>query len=292
MDGINLRLPEPYDFSLSVRVAGSYYSDPALPLDRLHVGVRLAGRPLALTIRASAQPAQGAQALEVTASSPAPAAELERIARWMLLADLDLQPFYRLAGSHPVLGPATAKMRGLKPLRPASLLEMAVTVITEQQISMIAAYHIRTRLIQRFGDRVGETWVFPQAETLAAASQEELLACGLSKNKALYIRGLARQVAEGLLSLESLETLPDEEARAALLGIRGFGPWSADYFLVRGLVRLNAVPLEDVGMRRVIGHTLGDGSRPIPAETAKLLEPFTPFRGLAAYYLSAWYRLR
>lgn len=286
---VDVLIPEPYDFALSVRVAGSHYGDPTLPVDRLQVGVHLGGQPVALTIRASAR---SAQRLEVTSSSPVPAGELERIVRWMLLADLDLHPFYRLAGDHPVLGQAIAKFRGLKPIRPASLLEMAVTVITEQQISMIAAYHIRTRLIQRFGDRVGEVWVFPKAETLAAASPEELRGCGLSQNKAVYIQELSRQVAEGSLALESLENLPDGDARAALLKVRGFGSWSADYFLVRGLVRLDAVPVEDVGMRRAIGKTLGSGSRPTPAEMAKMLEPFAPFRGLAAYYLSAWYRIR
>ncbi len=280
-----LRVAQPYDFVLSVRVAGSYYSDPSLPLDRLQVGVHLGGVPVALTIRAPAQSAESAQnapALEVLSSSPVPAGELERIARWMLLADFDLHPFYRLAGDHPVLGRAIAKFWGLKPMRPASLLEMAVTVITEQQISMIAAYHIRTRLVQRFGDRVGEVWAFPEAQRLAAASLEDLRSSGLSQNKAVYIRELSRQVAEGSLSLESLENLPDEQARGALLSIRGFGSWSANYFLVRGLVRLDAVPAEDVGMRRVIGKTLGDGSRPAPAEMEKMLEPFAPFRGLAA----------
>ena len=81
--------------------------------------------------------------------------------------------------------------------------------------------------------------------------------------------------------------LPETEAREVLLGLRGFGPWSADYFLVRGLARPDSVPLDDLAVRSVVGKSLGGGERSSASEVARLLEPFRPYRGLAAFYLLA-----
>ena len=79
--------------------------------------------------------------------------------------------------------------------------------------------------------------------------------------------------------------------RARIVALRGFGPWSADYVLIRGLARPDAVPLDDLGVRTVIGKFLGDGTRPTAAETGSLLAPFAPYRGLAAFYLLVAERL-
>jgi DNA-3-methyladenine glycosylase II len=65
--------------------------------------------------------------------------------------DLDLRPFYRLVATHPVMGPVAKRLRGLKPLRPTSLFEMVIITITEQRLSIAAAFHIRKRLVERFG---------------------------------------------------------------------------------------------------------------------------------------------
>ena len=66
---------------------------------------------------------------------------------------------------------------------------------------------------------------------------------------------------------------------------RGFGAWSADYMLVRGLARPDALPHGDIAIRDVVGKYLGDGSRVAAADVDTLLEPFRPWRGLLAFYL-------
>ncbi len=73
--------------------------------------------------------------------------------------------------------------------------------------------------------------------------------------------------------------------RARIVSLRGFGPWSAEYVLIRGLARADAVPVDDLAIRTVIGKLLGDGGRPTSAEAAALLVPLAPYRGLAAFYL-------
>jgi 3-methyladenine DNA glycosylase/8-oxoguanine DNA glycosylase len=57
---------------------------------------------------------------------------------------------------------------------------MVVIAITEQQLSLAAAFYIRGRLVARFGEPFGTLWIFPAPETLAKAPLGELMRCGLS----------------------------------------------------------------------------------------------------------------
>ena len=104
--------------------------------------------------------------------------------------------------------------------------------------------------------------------------------------------GVAGEIVAGSLDLDQLEQAPSDEAKARIMSLRGFGPWSADYVLIRGLARPDAVPVDDLGIRTVIGKLLGDGGRPTSTEAAALLAPLAPYRGLAAFYLLVAARLK
>jgi DNA-3-methyladenine glycosylase II len=183
-------------------------------------------------------------------------------------------------------------LHGLKPLPPATLFEMAVIAITEQQLSLAAAFRIRSRLIRRFGKPLGDLWVFPSPERLAAASLAELGKCGLSLRKAEYVKDLGRRVAKSGLDFETLREETDERIRDTILSHRGFGEWSVQYILGRGFGRLHSLPSADTGLRRVVGHYFGGGHRLTAEELEDALAPFKPCRGLAAFYLAVHWRLR
>lgn len=286
--GLSLRAMSGFGRSAAQEAAGwAPHESETAPILRL--GVRLDGVPTLLEI---GETSPGSVVMTASAH-PGPAAPgaLHRLAARVLNADLELQPFYDRAAGHPVLGPLTRSLRGLKAFRPASLFDMLVIAVIEQQISLLAAYRIRERLVARFGAEVEGEPVFPAPDTLAAARLEDLTACGLSARKAEYVSGLARQVAGGDLDLEAFDTMPSDEVRERIVAIRGFGPWSADYTLIRGLARPDAVPVDDLGIRTVVGTMLGDGSRPSAAEVSALLAPFAPYRGLAAFYLLVAQRL-
>jgi DNA-3-methyladenine glycosylase II len=114
---------------------------------------------------------------------------------------------------------------------------------------------------------------------------------GLSRQKAGYIAALAGAVAAGELDLAPLKAMPDAAAAAVLARIRGFGDWSIDYVLARGLGRSDRLPAGDVGLRRVVGGYLAGGARLSPRELQIALAPFAPYRGLAAYYIAVHARL-
>ncbi len=84
----------------------------------------------------------------------------------------------------------------------------------------------------------------------------------------------------------------DDEVRDQLLKCRGFGTWSAEYFLLRGLGRFDALPAGDIDLRRAIGSYLTRWHRPNPRQLERALSPFRPFRGLAAFYLAVDARLK
>jgi len=278
----------PHDFELCLRIARSFSPDVFQDFSVLRSAVRIQDNPTVLELR---QVRRDPPTLEISTDLPDNISEVKRMAKWIIFADLDLRPFYRIAASHSVLGPITQKLHGLKPMRPASLFEMLVIAITEQQISLAAAYRIRTRIVERYGDPVNGLWAFPTPRRLSRSSIDHLMTCGLSQRKAEYIKGLAYRVAIGLLDLGQLETMSDEDVRSLLLQERGLGPWSADYFLVRGLSRPDRAPADDLGVRTVVGRYLGRGQRLSPQGTMRKLSSFKPYRGLAAFYLLAYERL-
>jgi DNA-3-methyladenine glycosylase II len=284
----NVRLKGPFDLPLSLAAAASFLPAQGTVPVVLRVGVRF-GRHLAiLEIR---QIKRSPPVIEAFSTIAIQDRRLQEHVEWLVSSDLDLRQFYELVHHHPVMGPVTRSLKGLKPLRPLSLFEMVVIAITEQQLSLAAAFYIRDRLVARFGQQWGTLWIFPAPEALADAPLGELMRCGLSARKAKYMKDLAQRVTDGRFDLDALKHKADEEAYACLVSQRGLGGWSAQYILARGLGRHDRLPSDDVSLRRVVGGFLSHGRHLTPEELEEVLLPFAPFRGLAAFYLSVAARL-
>lgn len=275
----------PFDLALSLKAAASFLPAQGPLPTTLRAGVHLDDRPGLVEVR------QSGLRLEAIGPTHLTAVKLREIAAWLVSADLDLRLFYGLSRSHPVMDPVVDSLFGLKPLRPALLFEMLVIAITEQQLSLAAAFHIRHRLVERFGTRIDGIWVFPTAASLAEAPPAALKACGLSGRKAEYVTALAGEIAAKRLDLAALKTMSDAGVREVLARQRGLGDWSIDYILARGLGRLDCLPVGDVGLRRVVGRYLSGGARLSPEELERALSAFAPYRSLAAYYLAVHARL-
>jgi DNA-3-methyladenine glycosylase II len=204
--------------------------------------------------------------------------------------DLDLTLFGRAVQADPVMSSLARELRGLKPPRTATVFEALVDSIIEQQISLSAARSIEGRFTRAFGEILeveGRTYyAFPTAGRIVEATPGELRATGLSQKKAGYITGIARLVVDGELDLENHG--PGEETRALireLSSLRGVGVWTAELALLRGLSRLDAIPADDLGIRRAITRYYSRGSRIDTAEARRVAEAWGAWSGLAAYYL-------
>jgi DNA-3-methyladenine glycosylase II len=286
---IVLRSKGPFDLALSLQAAASFFPAIGLPPAFLQSPLSLTGGAAIIDIR---QSEKSPSRIIASAAPPIDPSRLRGIAKWLISWDLDLRPFYRQVAAHRVMGPVTAALTGLKPLRPATLFEMAAIAITEQQLSLAAAFHIRTRLVRRFGTPLDGLWIFPSPRKIAAATIHDLAECGLSLRKAQYLQALARATLLGGLEFETLAPYADHEISQTLMSNRGFGEWSAQYILARGFGRPDSLPSGDVGLQRVVGHYFRKGQRLTDKELERVLSPFKPFRGLAAFYLAVHWRLR
>src|SRR3989304_3292539 len=90
---------------------------------------------------------------------------------------------------------------------------------------------------------------FPEAERLAGARVGELRRMQLTTRKSEYIVGLGRHVASGALDLTALGGRSNEDVIEALTAVRGFGRWTAAWFLPRHLGRGDVCAAGDLAVR-------------------------------------------
>ncbi|HTY53439.1 MAG TPA: DNA-3-methyladenine glycosylase [Methanomicrobiales archaeon] len=212
------------------------------------------------------------------------------IIRRIFNLDLDISPFAAAVRKDPVMSALARRFRGLKPPRTASVFEALVDSITEQQISLAAAHSMERRIVRTFGDTLSwdgtDYYAYPTPERLARVSIGDLRACGLSGKKAEYILGIAGMIRDGALDLENHHL--SEKTGAIideLTGIRGVGTWTAELTALRGLSRLDAIPADDLGIRRSISAFYSGGSKIDAAEARRIAGGWGAWKGLAAYYL-------
>ena len=151
--------------------------------------------------------------------------------------------------------------------------------IVGQQVSVAAARSMWAKLEAAFGSP-------PDLAKLLAASDEELRAAGMSRQKSGYIRSLADLVISGELDLESLPD-DDEEAIALLTRIKGIGRWSAEIYLLFAEGRADVFPAGDLAVMIEIGRLMGLPDKPSEKQLRELAEAWRPYRGAAA--VLAWH---
>ena len=136
---------------------------------------------------------------------------------------------------------------------------------------------IISRLCENYGKKIiwqGKTlYTFPDASDIAALSENDLscLRCGY---RAPYILNAARLVSSGELSFEKLSSRDTSSARKELLKINGIGPKVADCFLLFGLHKMDAFPV-DTWMKKASVYYGGAFSP----------EKFGEYAGIAQQYI-------
>ena len=264
-----LRLPQPFDFDVSTERFRAFGIDLANLWHEGGLHRVVAGRELRI------EPAPGGVMVEPLVNGDAP------VVLTMLGAEFDLAAFYEFAQEDPVLARLTRELSGLRPPLAADPFEALVGSITAQQVSMYAAFAIRSRLIERFGELAERAWAFPARERIAAAQEEELVELGFSRRKAEYVVALARSDVD----FEELRELPDDEVKARITALRGLGEWTADWFLARHLGRPRAWPWGDLALQKAVrAFYETDDVREVGAR-------LDPFQNLSAHYLLTGLRM-
>ena len=269
-----LPLPEPYDFELSTERFRAFGPDIANLWYEGGVHRVVGGRE----IRIEAAP--GGVDVEPLDD------ETEPVARAIVGADFELDPFYAWAEGDEVLRELVPRLAGLRPPLAPDPYEALVSAISAQQVSLFAAFAIRNRMVERFGVRGVHAYEFPTRERMAQANEQELTELGFSRRKAEYVLGVARSDVD----FGALHTLSDEEVKTTLTSIRGLGEWTADWFLARHLARPRAWPAGDLGLVKALSAFYFGGRKLSIAEVREAGARFNPFQNLTAHYLLTGFR--
>ena len=147
-------------------------------------------------------------------------------------------------------------------------------IILEQQVSIDAAAAMHRRLAGLCQPLAPEPFL--------ALDDDTLRRCGFSRQKMGYARGLAEAVAIGRLDFAALAAMPDDEARAALVGHKGIGRWSAEVYLIFALGRPDVWPAADLGLQFGVAECLSLEERPREPELREMGERWKPWRTVAA----------
>lgn len=251
-------------------------------------GLAWDGCPACLTL--SFQPGRARVELNVDGPTAADAPErLQRMARRMLGLTQAIEHFERDYAGHPQLGPVIAANPGLRVPQTATPFEALTWAITGQQISVTAAVSVRRQLILAAGHKhSGGLGCYPDASRIARLDEDALRATGLSRTKARTLLALSTLVEQGELPLDAwADTPPVDTIRARLLTVRGIGPWTVSYTLLRGYAALDGSLHGDVAVRGKLQQLLELPERVSEADTERWLAQFSPWRALVAAHLWA-----
>ena len=214
----------------------------------------------------------------------------EKAIKTLFSLDLNLKRFYEIVKNDEIMAQLTSELWGLKNPTTPTIFEAMIDAIVEQQISLKVANNLENKIIKRFGDALNLEddvyFVYPTPQQLALVSINEFRQCGLSYRKAEYVKDASTLIAEGKLNLENLKTYEDSHQIVQELDhIRGVGVWTAEFTMLRGMRRLEALPADDLGLRRVISRYYRDGKLISSVEARRIGENWGCWKGLAAYYL-------
>lgn len=168
---------------------------------------------------------------------------------------------------------------GPLPLRrhPDGFAALADAIIA-QQVSVASARAIRARVAEAGLD---------DPARVAAASEDDLRACGLSRPKVRYFKTLA--VAD--LPYDRLRTAPDDEVIATLVSVPGIGTWTAEIYAMFALGRPDVLAAGDLALQEAARQVFDLDARPTEKALRAMAAAWSPWRAVAARALWAYYRV-
>jgi DNA-3-methyladenine glycosylase II len=208
----------------------------------------------------------------------------------MLGLRIDPAPFEAAVRGDPLFGPVTRRTPGLRVIQSATVFEALTWAIIGQQINLPFAIALRRSFVEQAGRaHPGGLWCYPEASDVAGLDIEQLTSRKFSRAKAETLLRLARLVADGDVQLDQDDDGLDATA-ARLLAIKGIGPWTVNYALLRGYAAPDCSLHGDVAVRTAIGRLQGSAIRPDIVQAEAFLLAYRPHRTMAAAYL--WDSLR
>ena len=159
------------------------------------------------------------------------------------------------------------------------VFQTLVRSIVYQQLSGKAAMTIFNRLVKA----AKVTPLTPEA--ILKMRPQKMRTLGLSKQKTVYIRELAKLTRAGDIQFERLPEMDDAAIIETLTRVKGVGVWTVQMFLMFALQRPNVLPVGDLGVRAAMKKAYGLAELPKPQEMESIAAAWHPYRSIASWYM-------
>lgn len=183
-----------------------------------------------------------------------------------------------LSAQDPALGAVIARIGHIDREVIPNLFTALINSIAGQQISGKALATVWARLCDRLGE------ITPNS--VLAAGEDGLRACGLSGRKAGYMLAAARAVQDGTLDIHSLVDKTDAEVIQTLVALPGVGRWTAEMLLIFSLQRPDVLAFDDLGIRKGLCRLYG-WDEVTREQFEDCRARFSPYGTVASLYLWA-----
>ncbi len=150
--------------------------------------------------------------------------------------------------------------------------------IIGQQISVAAANSVFFKFKKKCNNKI-------DARTVSNLTFYQLKSCGLSRQKVLGIKSLAKQTLNKSFNPKLIKTMNDEEAIIYLSNLKQIGRWSAEMILLFTYNRSNIWPIQDIGLLRAISKNYKKKYLPPESYVNLLKKKFSPYCSVATWYL-------
>ncbi len=150
--------------------------------------------------------------------------------------------------------------------------------IIGQQISVAAANSVFLKFRKKCKNKIN-------ARTVSHLTFSQLKSCGLSRQKVIGIKSLAKQILNKSFNLNLISKMNDEEAIIYLSSLKQIGRWSAEMILLFTYNRSNIWPIQDIGLLRAISKNYNKKYFPPEKFVNNLKKKFSPYCSVATWYL-------
>ncbi len=252
---------------------------------RIRKGVLIDGVPVLLDVTLDASEARCTVDADAVLG-PAALAQIDDALLNILALRIDPAPFLDAVRGDDLLGPVVQRQQGLRIVQSATIFEALTWAIIGQQINLTFAIALRRTFIAQAGrPHASGLWCYPEAADVARLAPEDLTTRKFSRAKADTLLRFARLVDSGELALERSAGV--EQVSASLLAVKGIGPWTVNYALLRGYGYADCSLHGDVAIRAALQNLLGEDTKPDMARTEALLARYAPHRTMACAHLWA-----
>lgn len=287
---MRLEAKQPFDFAQSLRFLGHFAptrGEQSLVDATLMKALRVAGRTVVFRLQAV-----GDSSLDCTLWSQEALTDDEQkaahtaIGSFLSLQD-DLKPFYAIGQKDDAFAPVIEQLYGYHQVRFLTPFENACWAVLTQRTPMNVARVLKEKLVKSFGDSLEIDGVryeaFPDARTLAALDHDDLVKLLENGRRTEYLLAVAEAFANA--SDPWLAATSSEDLLVWLRAIKGIGPWSASFILLRGLGRTDILPLGEQRLIAAAQERYGHERAADQDAVAALAAPYGNWQGYWAHYL-------